>query len=109
MTRLRCVLLGSKFGPQMASRSGRFIKYPQMARRAQGDVFHVMDHSHANLVAALDVDKTVLTCHDIIPYLAALGKIPIPGRSGYKVHFSKSHHADETLPVRDYHFRIDEA
>ncbi len=71
-------LLGPKFGPQMASRLGRFVKYPQMARRAQGDVFHVMDHSHANLVAALDVEKTVLTCHDIIPYLAALGKIPIP-------------------------------
>ena len=71
-------LLGPKFGPPMASRAGRFITYPQMAKQAKGDVFHVLDHSHANLVASLDPDKTVLTCHDLIPYLAALGKIPIP-------------------------------
>ena len=71
-------LLGPKLGPPMASRAGRFVTYPQMARQAKGDVFHVLDHSHANLVASLDVEKTVLTCHDLIPYLAALGKIPIP-------------------------------
>ena len=72
-------LFGSKLGPQMASRAGRFLTYPQMAKQAKGDVFHILDHSHANLVAALNTEKTVLTCHDLIPYLASLGKIPIPG------------------------------
>jgi glycosyltransferase involved in cell wall biosynthesis len=69
-------------GVKMASRLGRFVRYPQMARAAARDprsrVFHVLDHSHANLTLSLPGDKTVLTCHDIIPHLAAKGIIPIP-------------------------------
>lgn len=64
-------------GDKMASRAGRFVSYPRMASRSTGDVFHVLDHSHANLVLSLNPDKTVITCHDIIPYLAALGKVPL--------------------------------
>ena len=65
-------------GEKMASRLGRFVRYPRMARAATGDVFHVLDHSHANLAGHIPPDKAVLTCHDIIPYLAAKGLIPIP-------------------------------
>ncbi|GAB4466670.1 MAG: glycosyltransferase family 1 protein [Armatimonadaceae bacterium] len=68
-------------GEKWASRAGRFVKYPQVARQAAkqnvADVYHVLDHSHANLVGALPGEHSVITCHDVIPYLAAMGKIPM--------------------------------
>jgi glycosyltransferase involved in cell wall biosynthesis len=64
-------------GEKMASRLGRFVKYPMLASRTAGDVYHVLDHSHANLTLALNGDKTIITCHDIIPLLASLKKVPI--------------------------------
>ena len=36
------------------------------------------DHSHANLARSLPPDKTVITCHDLIPLLALRGEIDIP-------------------------------
>lgn len=70
-------LLPPKLGLPMADRLGRFMRYPQLLRRTKGDVFHILDHSHANLVDALPVEKTLITCHDIIPLLAAQGKVPV--------------------------------
>jgi glycosyltransferase involved in cell wall biosynthesis len=71
-------LIPGEPGERMASQAGRFVKYPRMISRAIGDVFHVLDHSHANLTLSLAPGKAVLTCHDIIPYLAAKGLVPIP-------------------------------
>lgn len=71
-------LLPGALGRQTADRLGRFVRYPRLVKKAKGDVFHVLDHSHANLVEVLPVDKTVISCHDIIPLLAAQGKVPIP-------------------------------
>lgn len=70
-------LLPGSEGEKMASRLGRFVRYPMMAARAEGDVFHVLDHSHANLTLSLDKEKSVITCHDIIPLLGAKGLIPV--------------------------------
>lgn len=70
-------LLPGKQGEKWASRAGRFITYPLTASRTEADVYHVLDHSHANLTLALPGEKTVSTCHDVIPYLAATGKIPM--------------------------------
>jgi glycosyltransferase involved in cell wall biosynthesis len=75
-------LLPGSEGEKMASRLGRFWRYPRAAAAAakvepNNSVFHVLDHSHANLTGSLPHERTVLTCHDIIPYLAALGLIPV--------------------------------
>lgn len=43
------------------------ILYPQQARSQQADVNHVLDHSYGSLVAALPAERTVVTCHDLIP------------------------------------------
>jgi glycosyltransferase involved in cell wall biosynthesis len=45
----------------------RLHYYPKYLRKlkARFDVFHVVDHSYANLVNALLPAKTVVTCHDI--------------------------------------------
>lgn len=66
-------------GPSMASRHARFLKYPSQIRACRdADIFHILDHSHANLALACPPERTVLTCHDIIPLLAARGLIAMP-------------------------------
>ncbi len=43
----------------------RLVAYPLKARRwTHFDVFHVIDHSYAQLVHALPAERTVVTCHD---------------------------------------------
>jgi glycosyltransferase involved in cell wall biosynthesis len=44
----------------------RFWDYPKFLRRCRGgfDVFHVVDHSYAQLVLNLPAPQTVVTCHD---------------------------------------------
>ena len=41
--------------------------YPLAARSHQGDVNHIVDHSYAHLIHALDARRTVVTCHDLAP------------------------------------------
>lgn len=45
----------------------RFFDYPRALRRLRGgfDVFHIIDHSYANLVHELAGARTVVTCHDL--------------------------------------------
>lgn len=68
----------ARLGPRWSGRVARFVTYPAQIRATSGSVYHILDHSHANLALATPPEKSVLTCHDIIPLLAALGKIEIP-------------------------------
>lgn len=45
----------------------RFVDYPRWLRQNQTDVdlFHLVDHSYAQLVSALPAQHTVVTCHDL--------------------------------------------
>jgi glycosyltransferase involved in cell wall biosynthesis len=45
----------------------RFVVFPRHARRAAPhfDLFHVVDHSYAQLVHALPADRTGVYCHDL--------------------------------------------
>ncbi|MHB1559258.1 MAG: glycosyltransferase family protein, partial [Isosphaeraceae bacterium] len=45
----------------------RFIHFPRSARRAarQFDLFHVVDHTYAQLVHALPAGRTGVYCHDL--------------------------------------------
>jgi glycosyltransferase involved in cell wall biosynthesis len=43
------------------------VLYPRRARKWQADINHVLDHSYGSLVAALPPERTVVTCHDLIP------------------------------------------
>ena len=52
----------------------RFIDYPRWLR-AHGppaDVFHVVDHSYAQLLHTLPAERTVVTCHDVDTFRAVL-------------------------------------
>lgn len=47
----------------------RFAVNPLFAPRHQGDVNHIIDQANAHLLAVLDPQKTIVTCHDlIVPY-----------------------------------------
>ncbi|MEW5718247.1 MAG: glycosyltransferase family 1 protein [Chloroflexota bacterium] len=50
-----------------ANYAWRSTIYPLAARAHQGDVNHILDHSYAHLIHALDPARTVVTCHDLAP------------------------------------------
>lgn len=45
----------------------RLTRYPVWARTRCGDVNHILDHSYAHLLYALDPDRTLITVHDVAP------------------------------------------
>ena len=63
---------------RLASIYGRWIKYPRAIRNVDADIYHILDHSHATLVGAVDPDRTVVTCFDIIPLLFMKGIVDVP-------------------------------
>jgi hypothetical protein len=52
----------------------RSVIYPGAAKSRQLDVNHIIDHSYAHLIKALDANKTIVTCHDIAPLALKEGK-----------------------------------
>ena len=56
-------------------RVARYIDYPLQVKNISGGINHILDHGYAHLLAVLDLDKTVVTVHDIIPILVGLGKV----------------------------------
>lgn len=52
----------------------RFLDYPQHARtiRTEFDLFHVVDHSYAQLLLDLPAERTVVTCHDLDTFQSLL-------------------------------------
>src|SRR4051794_39354688 len=45
----------------------RFVTYPRHARQLAGkfDLFHVVDHTYAQLVHAVPAERTGVYCHDL--------------------------------------------
>ena len=62
-----------------AMRLWRYLAYPFQAFSQQGRINHIVDHGYGHLLYALDPKRTVVTVHDIIPYLAWRGVIPNRG------------------------------
>ena len=58
--------------------AGRMWDYPRLARTLADrfDIFHVVDHSYAQLVHELPGNRTVVTCHDIDTFRSVIE----PGR-----------------------------
>ncbi|HEY0022416.1 MAG TPA: glycosyltransferase family 1 protein [Longimicrobium sp.] len=53
---------------------GRHVAYPRWLRRHGGgrDLYHVVDHSYAQLVRALPARRTIVTCHDLDAFRSLL-------------------------------------
>ena len=60
-------LRSSRFAFNLDRIVNRFWDYPRFLRRYRetADVFHVIDHSYAQLVLELPARRTLVTCHDI--------------------------------------------
>jgi glycosyltransferase involved in cell wall biosynthesis len=54
--------------------ASRLWDYPRAARAVaqRFDVFHVIDHSYAQVVHALPADRTLVTCHDLDTFRSVL-------------------------------------
>ncbi len=52
----------------------RFWDYPRLTRRIQGqfDLFHIVDHSYAQLLHQLPPERTIITCHDLNTFQSVL-------------------------------------
>lgn len=63
---------------RMAMRYLRYVQYPWMVKRANrsADVHHVIDHGYAHLHPRLPNTLSVVTVHDLIPFLTWKGVIP---------------------------------
>jgi len=55
----------------------RYVTYPRSMRGRAAGAFHILDHGYAQLIRSLDPERTVVTCHDIIPLLASERIIPL--------------------------------
>ena len=55
----------------------RYVAYPRSLHGRSAAVFHILDHGYSQLIRSLDEERTVITCHDVIPLLAAEGVIPM--------------------------------
>src|SRR5580704_6593192 len=60
-------LLGkTRFARNADRMAGRRIEYPKHLKQHSGlDLYHIVDHSYANLVHALPPERVVVTCHDV--------------------------------------------
>jgi glycosyltransferase involved in cell wall biosynthesis len=52
----------------------RFMTYPGLMRRARSrfDVFHIVDHSYAQLAHEIPAERCVITCHDLDTFRSVL-------------------------------------
>lgn len=59
----------------------RFWHYPRHLKGAGDfDLFHIIDHSYAQLVHSLPPERTVVTCHDLDTFRCLIGS-PVESRS----------------------------
>lgn len=56
------------------------LRYPAHARRQSADVYHVVDHTYAQLVRSVPAGRAVVTCHDLMLLHAEMEDIGFRGR-----------------------------
>src|SRR5215472_2083476 len=63
----RVPLPGGKLAVNTDRLLNRFVDYPLWlgARSGQFDLFHLVDHSYAQLIHSLPAGRAVVTCHDL--------------------------------------------
>ena len=66
---------------------GRFWDYPRTVDAAAGDfdLYHIVDHSYAQLVHRLPAEKTVVTCHDLDTFRSVLDPESEPRSAPFKL------------------------
>lgn len=58
----------------------RYVNYLIVSRGLRFSVNHILDHAYGHLAHVLEPARTVVTCHDIIPFKHWKGEVPGLGR-----------------------------
>jgi glycosyltransferase involved in cell wall biosynthesis len=102
--------------------AGRLWDYPRFASslRERFDLFHVLDHSYAQLVHQLPADRTLVTCHDLDTFRSVLEPEREPRSAAFRAmtrrilgglrkagHIACDTEATRTLLVERAHFSAD--
>lgn len=58
-----------------AMRFARYLEYPSQVRRFTADLYHINEHGYAHLLKNLPSERTIVTVHDLIPFLKYSGAI----------------------------------
>lgn len=64
-----------------------FVRYPIHAARCNALLYHIVDQGYAHLAAVLPLDRTIVTCHDLMPLRAQEGVTGFRGRRTAMVRF----------------------
>ncbi len=56
-------------------RFARYLEYPAQVKRFNADLYHITEHGYAHLIKNLPKDRTIVTVHDLIPFLKHRGVI----------------------------------
>jgi len=56
-------------------RFARYLEYPAQVKRFSADLYHITEHGYAHLIKKLPADRTIITVHDLIPFLKHRGVI----------------------------------
>jgi len=56
-----------KSASRTVSRLKKYFEYPYLARRYSGQINHITDHGNSHVIRFLPADRTIITCHDLIP------------------------------------------
>src|SRR5262245_45608824 len=59
-----------------AMRMFRYFVYPWRARSESGHIYHITEAGYAHLIPLLSPNRTIVTVHDLIPFLSWRGLIP---------------------------------
>ncbi|MDI6739180.1 MAG: glycosyltransferase family 1 protein [Candidatus Edwardsbacteria bacterium] len=47
----------------------RHLFYPSRLKKTSADLYHILDHSYAHLLSKLPPERTIITCHDLMPLM----------------------------------------
>ena len=56
-------------------RFARYLEYPAQVKRFKANLYHITEHGYAHLIKNLPSERTIVTVHDLIPYLKHRGAI----------------------------------
>lgn len=71
-------VLGSRRAQRLDRAWCRWVTYPRALRHRRAGLFHILDQGYAQLARSLDVERTIITCHDILPLLARELHLSVP-------------------------------
>jgi glycosyltransferase involved in cell wall biosynthesis len=62
-------LPGNKYLSAVMTYWERHLRCPSLLQPPLADIYHILDHSYGHLLAKLPPERTIITCHDLMPMM----------------------------------------